>query len=114
MTGPHGFGIPGYWTALMREHNWPRGFFPQSEWGKNEVKHKEAAARGRQTMLDKGETGTVHGMGSERADLARVHSGELRRQGHTSFRCDGCNNVRSLNGSRLAAAQAREELRGGE
>lgn len=49
----------GYFTALMRLHNWPPGFTSQLGGDPGEVKRREAAVRGRATQLANGHTGSM-------------------------------------------------------
>ena len=58
----------GFFTELVRRHDWPPGFKSQvamQTW--SDVDRRESAARGRETQLANGHTGAVLGM-SKRAD----------------------------------------------
>lgn len=62
---------PGHFTAPCRAwfgQHWK----PHGEWGRNEVMHAAAAARGRETQLAAGYTGSIAGI-SKHAD-ARLAS----------------------------------------
>jgi len=53
----------GLFTELMRRHAWPPGFESQIQIQTlSDVDRRESAARGRETQLSNGYTGTVFGM----------------------------------------------------
>lgn len=56
---------PGFFTALLREHDWPPGFVSQihpESWPT--VDRKATATRNREAQLALGNTGSIKGLGS--------------------------------------------------
>ena len=60
---------PGYWTELVILHDWPPGWKPSVDWGKNLTEHSAAATRGRETQLANGIDGSIAGI-SRLSDVA--------------------------------------------
>ena len=58
---------PGHFTDPVRAW-FGQGWKPLSLWGKDLVKHRASATKGRETMLARGETGAIGGI-SRKADL---------------------------------------------
>jgi hypothetical protein len=58
-----------HFTASALENDWPPGWLPATDWGKDAVAHSQAAQKGRQTMLDNGIDGSIAGI-SRLADIA--------------------------------------------
>lgn len=50
---------PGYFTALVRLHDFPPGFVSQGSADPGALKRQEAAVRGRATQLANGHTGSM-------------------------------------------------------
>lgn len=58
---------PGYYTALVRKHNWPPAFEPSTDWGKNIVAASRVAMTARAARVAAGDCGTIVGL-SKRSD----------------------------------------------
>lgn len=72
MTAPRTYP-DGFFTELVYAHNWPPGYESQvtvQTWGP--LQRSEAAARGRQTQLDNGFSGSIGDMGTPDPRMARV------------------------------------------
>lgn len=71
----------GFFTELMREHNWPPGLVPSSAPFSN-AQARQAATRSREAQLAAGNTGSIQGMsGSGDAHLRTMRVIEAVRQG---------------------------------
>lgn len=68
---------PGFFTELVRLHNWPPGFVSQIAmpvW--SDTDRREAAVRGRETAIAGGHTGAIAGI-SRKAD-AQIQSSKAQ------------------------------------
>lgn len=58
----------GFFTALIRLHDWPPGFISKIEIpARSDSERRASASRSRDTQLAKGITGSIHGV-SKKAD----------------------------------------------
>ena len=57
---------PGYYTALIRKHDWPPAFEPSTDWGRSGGAASRMAMTARAARVAAGACGTVVGL-SKRA-----------------------------------------------
>lgn len=74
---------PGFFTELVRLHNWPPGFVSQISvpvW--SDTDRREAAVRGRETAMAAGHTGAIAGISRKADEQIQASKAKFnRRQG---------------------------------